>query len=189
MAEAAAFSQAASSACPLYFLPLLISATTGMGYRLGKSWFNLPHSPANFLLSIHQGAYLGPVLTPLYILWVGVGAASLILTGWVLSRRPLGAQSGPSRPRRLLQWHGLIAPIVAVPLFVTTITGVAYYFGSQVLGLSTQQTSLLLRIHQGSYLGSTLKVYYVLLLGLGVCLMAMSGIQMTSLWRRWRARH
>lgn len=76
---------------PIAFLPLIISAVTGIGYRLGQSWFGLPREQTGLLLRIHQGSYLGEQGRMVYVLLVGLGLLGLLLTGINLSgvlRRP-----------------------------------------------------------------------------------------------------
>lgn len=66
---------------PLVFFPLAVAAITGMIYRLGRDWFSLPGEQAAFWLGIHQGAYLGSVFSPLYVLLLGVGLSAMVHTG------------------------------------------------------------------------------------------------------------
>lgn len=66
---------------PLFFLPLFVSAATGIAFRLGKAWFNLPSAQAELLLSIHQGTYFGYSLRAFYILFLGLGLIMMLVTG------------------------------------------------------------------------------------------------------------
>jgi hypothetical protein len=66
---------------PVFFLPLLVSASTGIIFRLGKAWFGLSAEQAEFFMSIHQGSYLGKDLRALYVLTVGLGVLAMIATG------------------------------------------------------------------------------------------------------------
>ncbi len=88
--------------------------------------------------------------------------------------------------RLIRKFHRQIAPILFLPLFFTALTGVAYRVGRNWLGLSGNAGELLLSIHQGSFLGPHLKVFYVLLNGLGVIAMLFTGIYMTSIFRSKR---
>ena len=72
---------------PILFLPLLASALTGVAYRLGRSWFGIPDSAANFFMVIHQGEYLGLRLVPVYVLLVGLGLVAMIVTGLTMLKR------------------------------------------------------------------------------------------------------
>lgn len=75
--------------------------------------------------------------------------------------------------------------IAFLPLFVSAITGIAYRLGRAWFALSSQQASILLRIHQGSYLGN-FKAVYVLLVGLSLLALLITGIQMTGIFRKSR---
>ena len=74
--------------------------------------------------------------------------------------------------------HGTIAPIVLLPLFVTVLTGVTYRLGKSWFGLSRDQVHFLMVIHEGEYLGHTLEPIYVLLNGLGLLWMLITGLTM-----------
>ena len=65
----------------IFFLPLGLSAVTGMAYELGNSWFNISDGSAKVLLSLHQGSWLGPTWRPFYILLLGAGVLGMLLTG------------------------------------------------------------------------------------------------------------
>jgi uncharacterized iron-regulated membrane protein len=69
---------------PIIFLPLFIAAFSGMGYRLGRNWFNIPKEKIHFLMDIHQGKYLGEQLMPIYVLLEGLGLIFMIATGIVV---------------------------------------------------------------------------------------------------------
>lgn len=77
--------------------------------------------------------------------------------------------------QHLRKWHRTLAPIVLLPLFVTVATGVSYRLGKSWLGLSRDQVHLLMSIHEGEYLGQTLEPLYVLLNGLGLLWMLVTG--------------
>ncbi|MFN3679376.1 PepSY domain-containing protein [Thermosynechococcus sp.] len=81
-------------------LPLLVSATTGMAYRLGRNWFGLSKEQAAIFLSLHQGTYWGEVGRPFYVLLVGLSLLTLLATG--LSMLTL--------LRRLSLWRPRITP-------------------------------------------------------------------------------
>jgi uncharacterized iron-regulated membrane protein len=66
---------------PVFFLPLLVSASTGIIYRLEKAWLGLSTEQTNFFLNIHQGSYLGKDLRALYVLIVGLGLLAIVATG------------------------------------------------------------------------------------------------------------
>ncbi len=73
------------------------------------------------------------------------------------------------------QFHRQLAPVVMLPFLVTAITGVAHRLGKSWLGLSKQQVHFLMVIHEGEYLGQGLKPFYVLLNGLGLLVILITG--------------
>lgn len=77
-------------------LPLLVSASTGILYRLLDSWTALPDNRIGWLMGLHQGSWLGPELKPVYVLLVGVGLLVLLGSGlaMLVPRRPAAA-AGP----------------------------------------------------------------------------------------------
>jgi DMSO/TMAO reductase YedYZ heme-binding membrane subunit len=69
------------SIAPIVLFPLIITAITGMTYRVGKSWFNLSRDQVHFLMVIHEGEYLGKQLEPIYVLLNALGLLLMIVTG------------------------------------------------------------------------------------------------------------
>ena len=90
--------------------------------------------------------------------------------------------------RNLRKWHRLLAPIVFLPLFATAFTGVAYRVARTWFGAPDEVGELLLYVHQGTFLGKDLRVFYVLLNGLGMIAMLVSGIAMTGIFRSKRTQ-
>jgi uncharacterized iron-regulated membrane protein len=166
---------------PILFLPLLLTALTGVAYRIGRSWFAIPEDIAEFFMTVHEGRFLGKPLVPIYVLLVGLGLIGMIATGLVMmKRRSLSFNAQPN-----WRWiHRILAPIAFLPLLASALTGIAYRLGKAWFGLSSEQTAILMRIHQGSYLGSTLKPVYVLLVGVGLIGLLITGIQMTGIFRK-----
>ncbi|MGD1905731.1 MAG: PepSY domain-containing protein [Leptolyngbyaceae cyanobacterium] len=70
---------------PLVLLPLVVTVTTGVVYRLGKSWFGLSRDQVHFLMALHEGEYLGPTLEPIYVLLNGLGLLWMITTGGLMA--------------------------------------------------------------------------------------------------------
>lgn len=69
---------------PIIFLPIFLTTITGVAYRLGRSWFNIPKGDgtlAETLMMIHQGGFLGKQLIPFYVLLDGIGLIGLLVTG------------------------------------------------------------------------------------------------------------
>ncbi len=170
----------------IIFLPLLISALTGIFYRLGKSWFGMSNQLGNIFMIIHQGEYLGTPLVPIYVLLVGLGLLGMIVTG--LSMSGIFSQNHASQPRKLnaRKVHRILAPIIFLPLTLSAVTGVIYRLGKSWFGMSPQNAAIFLRIHQGSYLGDFFKPIYVLLVGLGLIVMLITGINQTRIFRQPR---
>ncbi|MGB3534723.1 MAG: PepSY domain-containing protein [Microcoleaceae cyanobacterium] len=77
--------------------------------------------------------------------------------------------------RRLRQLHRQLAPILILPFLITAITGVAHRLSKSWLGLSKEQVHFLMVIHEGEYLGTDLKPFYVLLNGLGMLVILTTG--------------
>lgn len=65
----------------ILLLPLAISATTGLAYKLGQDWFGLSEETADLLMHLHEGAWLGREGRVYYVLLVGGGLLVLGLLG------------------------------------------------------------------------------------------------------------
>ncbi|MEM6837334.1 MAG: PepSY domain-containing protein [Cyanobacteria bacterium P01_C01_bin.120] len=72
-------------AAPLVFLPLLVTVFTGVTYRLSKDWLGLSRDQVHFLMSIHEGEYLGSTFKSVYVLLNGLGLLWMLGTGSVMS--------------------------------------------------------------------------------------------------------
>ncbi|MEB3227095.1 MAG: PepSY domain-containing protein [Synechocystis sp.] len=88
--------------------------------------------------------------------------------------------------KQLRKLHRKIAPIVFLPLLVTAFTGILYRVVRSWFGASDEIGEMIMFIHQGSYLGKDLRVFYVILNGLGLLAMVVSGIVMSSTFFRQR---
>lgn len=87
--------------------------------------------------------------------------------------------------KKARDFHTLIAPIVLLPLFITMLTGVVYRLGKSWFGLSRDQVHFLMVIHEGEYLGKFLEPIYVLLNGLGLLWMLLTGLLiLINSWQR-----
>ncbi|MCJ8280836.1 MAG: PepSY domain-containing protein [Rivularia sp. ALOHA_DT_140] len=75
----------------------------------------------------------------------------------------------------LRKFHLTIAPIVLLPLLITVFTGVTYRISKDWFGLSRDQVHFLMVLHEGEYFGKTLEPVYVLLNGLGLLWMLITG--------------
>ncbi len=166
---------------PILFFPLLASALTGVIYSIAKNWLGIPNSLTNLLIAIHQGNYLGEKLSPIYVLLVGLGLLGMSVTGLVLLNRNRSQVSSQRAQQNNRGIHRFIALIFLLPFAVSAETGVLYRLGTDWFGMSSEQTAVLLKIHQGGYLGSTLSGLYILLVGGGLITLVITGIQMTPL--------
>ena len=166
---------------PVLLLPILLTTLSGVGYRLGRSWFGLSDSFGNWMMILHEGRYLDKPLVPLYILLVGLGLLGLIGTGLAMA---LAHPSRLASPKNHRWFHRILAVIAALPILVTVLTGMGYRLGRAWLGLGDNQVEVLIRIHQGSWLGDTLRPFYVLVVGLGLLALLVTGFQMMGLFRR-----
>lgn len=92
---------------------------------------------------------------------------------------------------KTLNWrklHRFIAPILFLPLLLTTITGVIYRVGRSWFGMSKELGKVFLDIHQGAFLGADLKTFYVLLDGLGLVALILTGMIMSGIFFKKRRR-
>jgi uncharacterized iron-regulated membrane protein len=179
----------------MLLVPLLaVTAITGLTYRVGRNWFEMSDATGKVIRSIHEGAYLGEAIAPLYVLLTGGGLLLLIVSGVTMWRRsafPVGrgkAVSGGAkahRPRRTVRWFHRIASIVlALPLAVTALTGIGFRLTQAWLGWPKEQAQWLLDVHQGTLLfGKDYRVYYVLVTGVALLLMLATGAKLLRLSR------
>lgn len=166
---------------PVLFLPLLLTALTGVMYRVGRAWLGVPDNVAEVLMSIHEGRFLGSPLAPFYVLSMGLGLVVLLATGLKLVKR----KATKAKVKRNQRWvHRLVGTITCLPLLVSAVTGIAYRLGDAWFGIPESQSSVLMMIHEGRYLGTTLRPFYVLFVGAGLIVLLVTGIQMTGIFRK-----
>ena len=79
------------------------------------------------------------------------------------------------KTQQFREFHRNFAPIILLPLVITVLTGMSYRIGKSWFGLSRDQVHFLMVIHEGEYLGKMLEPFYVLLNGLGVLWMLITG--------------
>jgi hypothetical protein len=70
---------------PIIFIPLGLTAVTGVAFQIATSWFHMDEENLEFLLSIHRGNY--PGVEKVYAVLIGLGAISMIVTGLSMIRR------------------------------------------------------------------------------------------------------
>jgi hypothetical protein len=164
----------------MLFLPLFLTAITGLTYRVGRNWFAMSDDTGKFVRSLHEGAVLGEAIAPFYVLIVGLGLLTMIGTGLMLFRegRSLPLIAGQSRGL-----HRMVAIVLALPLAVSAGTGIAFRLTQAWLGWSKSDAKFLLDIHQGTYLGSAWRAYYVIFIGSGLLLLLITGIRLMP-WRK-----
>ena len=173
---------------PILFAPLLLTALTGIAYRIGRSWFGLSDEFGEFMMTMHEGRFLGKPIVPMYVLVVGLGLLGMIISGITLMKRRKKVDSPASQKLNDRKLHQTVALIGFLPFTVSATTGIAYRLGRAWFNLSSDQASMLLKIHQGSYLGSTFRPFYVLLVGASLIIMLITGIQMSGILRKKRAQ-
>ena len=90
----------------------------------------------------------------------------------------------PQRVQQVRRLHGAVAPIVLAPLLITVCSGMAYRLLKDWAGLGRDQLHILMVVHEGEWLGKALEPFYVVLNGLGLLWMLISGASL--LLQRWR---
>jgi uncharacterized iron-regulated membrane protein len=150
---------------------LLLMAVTGLIYRVGRAYFGMSKETGGKVLYLHSGAWLGENGSVIYLLIVGGALLFLVVSGlwmWFSSRSRV-----PGR-----KYHRLLSIIFAVPLALSAITGMAFQVGGKWLHASEPTMKLLLSLHQGSWLGPTLRPFYIMFLGLALIGLCLTGIRM-----------
>lgn len=173
---------------PILFIPLFLTASTGVIYRLGRNWFGMSGDISEFFIDLHQGEILGEALSSIYVLLVGLGLIGLIVTGLTMIRLNQKKRQTTSKKSEFdfRNTHRILAPLAFLPLTVSALTGVAYKLGEEWFGVSEEKIAFLLRLHQASYLGTTGKAVYVLFIGLALLGLLITGIEMTGIFRKRR---
>lgn len=163
----------------VFALPLLVSTVTGLTYRVGRYWFGMSKETGGIVLSIHEGRYLGEMVSPVYVLILGLGGLVLLGTGvWMLTRRmpPL-----PPSPRKSqISLHRTLAAIFALPFLLTTVTGIAFRLCQDWAGWTKEEAKWIMDLHQGTWLGSDLRAYYILVIGLGILALIFTGLSLIN---------
>jgi hypothetical protein len=160
---------------PWIGIALVLSAITGMAFRLGRSWFNINSNWSGFFLSLHSWGWLGDrfSLVALTILAIGVflllGSAVVML--WQTRKKLFRA------PKAARLAHRLLGLALLLPLALSAITGVAYRVVELNDG-SDETLDFLMDLHAGGWLGRGFSPYYVATLGLAVLLSSFSGWQL-----------
>ena len=69
---------------PFVLLPLLVTVCSGVGYRLARDWFGASREQVHWLMTLHEGEWLGPTLEPVVVLLNAVGLLWMLITGLAL---------------------------------------------------------------------------------------------------------
>ena len=161
-------------------IPLLLTLATGMTYRLGRAWFGMSKDSANQILEFHAGDWLGDWGSALYVLLVGLGLLALLLTGAVLMFR--------NRSRGVRGFHRILGAILLLPLTISAATGVLFKLGGDWFGFSKPTLGVLMSLHQGTWLGPTVRPFYILFIGAGLLVLAIAGLRIAWMSRAARTR-
>lgn len=156
-----------------WVLPLLLlTAITGLIYRIGRTWFAMTKDTGGKILHIHAGDWLGTNGAVMYTFATATALMLLILSGyWMWFTSPT-----PKAPAR--KWHRILAIALSLPLILTAVTSLAHQVGSKWFQFSPERLKLLLSLHQGSWLGPTARPFYILILGLGIIALSITGLRM-----------
>lgn len=160
--------------------PLFLLIVTGVTYRVGRTWVGIDKETGDRILGFHDASVLGDVASTAYIIVVGVGLLVLGIAGFRLlfSRRgKIWIRNG----------HRLLGAAILLPLILSAVTGVAYKIGAGWVGAPEGTLDVLMDIHQGSWLGPTGRVFYILFVGGGLLAAAVSGIVSVRAVRRTSA--
>ena len=67
---------------PWVFLPLLISSITGLLYRISKDLLGYPRDQVHWLMSLHEGEWLGDNGELIYVFLNSIGVLWMLMTGF-----------------------------------------------------------------------------------------------------------
>ena len=69
---------------PFVLLPLFVTVCSGVVYRLARDWFGASREQVHWLMTLHEGEWLGPTLEPVVVLMNAVGLLWMLITGLAL---------------------------------------------------------------------------------------------------------
>ena len=67
---------------PWVFLPLFISSITGLIYRVSKDLFGYSREQVHWLMSLHEGEWLGDNGELIYVILNSLGVLWMLITGF-----------------------------------------------------------------------------------------------------------
>ncbi len=156
-----------------WLLPfLLISAITGIVYRIGRSWFAFTKETGNEVLYFHTGSWFGTHGSVIYVIALGIGLLFLVVSGlymWKVGQTPR---------TKLRKSHSLLGVIFSLPFLISAVTGIAYHVGNKWLHADEKTLKLIMNLHQGSWLGPDLRPFYMLLIGIPLIFLCLSGLRL-----------
>jgi len=157
---------------PWLLPPLLFLAVTGMIYRIGRSWFGMSKETGNEIVRLHSGEwFVGSHASVVYLLLVGGGLLFLVGSGlWMWFGSPAKGAKRSS--------HRALAITFALPLIVSSVTGMAFHAGAKWFAWDEPVLDILMSLHQGTWLGKELRVYYIILLGGGLIGLCLTGLRL-----------
>lgn len=164
-------------ASPWLFALLIVSAVTGMSYRVGRAWFGMTKPTGDAIMNVHTGSWIGSWASPFYILLVGGGLVFLLVTGGVLLVRSKARQGARA-------WHRWAAFVMLLPLAITAVTGILCGLDGAWYSLPKNVSRFAMTLHEGRWLGQAGRPFYVLFVGLGLLVLGAAGLRLTGLFRR-----
>jgi hypothetical protein len=69
---------------PFVLLPLFVTVCSGVSYRLARDWFGASREQVHWLMTLHEGEWLGPTLEPIVVLMNALGLLWMLITGLAL---------------------------------------------------------------------------------------------------------
>lgn len=156
-----------------WLLPFLfLSAISGITYRVGRSWFDFTEETGGVVLIFHTGEWFGMHGSVVYVILLGLGLLFLVISGlwmWKTSQSP---------KNKTKKSHRIIAVMLSLPLIITAVTGIAYQVGGKWLHADEKTLKLIMNLHQGSWLGPDLRLFYIILIGGGLIVLCITGLRM-----------
>jgi len=77
--------RAHATLAPLVLLPLLVTVLSGVTYRVSRDWGGLGRDAAHWLMVLHEGEWLKPLVgrhgETVYVLLNGLGLLWMLITG------------------------------------------------------------------------------------------------------------